>query len=321
VSLDLLKTLHDKENAKYREVTATPGTLAIAVVNPDGSSISAGAGGGSVTQGAGAAAGTFWRVAPDFAELSGLSAGSLNADLLPSTDMSAMPEISLQVLGTWSGTLSIQYSNDNTNFTAGLLEGTSSGSSTQVGTTTANGIYRILRKARYVRVRMTSYSSGTATGVAEAYTSVTGPASGISSAKSGNWDAAVSAGKLSTATSNGVNTTPSLDTSFGSTVSHAAKGSAGNVFSLSIESIDASLVYFQLHNKATAPATSDVPLYSWPIAAGSATVPSTKTMSENFFGMGGKQFSTGISWGISTTNGTYTAASTASNYNVHVHYV
>lgn len=107
-------------------------------------------------------------VGQGFMEQSSLTSGSLNADLIASVDVSNYSEIALQVAGTWSGTLTTQFSNDNTNFSS-YSSTTGSGAGTG-NTITANGMYRITPMGRYMRVRMTAYTSGTATGVAEFYT-------------------------------------------------------------------------------------------------------------------------------------------------------
>lgn len=104
-----------------------------------------------------------------FTELSGLSAGALNADLLPSTDVSAYKWFSCQVTGTWVGTLTVQISNDNINFNSYLVHRIVAG--TIISTTGGNDILEAAIVTRFLRIRMTSYTSGTAGGVAEFYTS------------------------------------------------------------------------------------------------------------------------------------------------------
>lgn len=101
-------------------------------------------------------------------EQSSLTSGSLNADLVPSTDVSLYRSFSLQVTGTWSGTLSFQASNDNSNWTTVVVALKSNGA--QGNTITANDIVSGPLLHRYLRVRMTSYSSGTANGTLELYT-------------------------------------------------------------------------------------------------------------------------------------------------------
>lgn len=126
-------------------------------------------------------------IGPGYKEMTGLTAGSLNADLLSSTDVSNFQEFIIQVTGTWVGTVTVQGSNDNSTFSNATYESAGSGASTQSSTFTANGTYRILRKSRYLRLRMTAYTSGTANAVMEMYSQTTGPSSGILATQSGTW--------------------------------------------------------------------------------------------------------------------------------------
>lgn len=126
-------------------------------------------------------------------EQAGLSAGSLNADLVPSTDVGTYKWLGLQVLGTFSGTLSFQGSNDGTNFfTVGLNSaavGASGGAAGNIfsASTTTGGFFGPVN-FRYFRVRMTSYVSGTATGVLELYgTPATPLIPTTSSIQAGTW--------------------------------------------------------------------------------------------------------------------------------------
>ena len=120
-------------------------------------------------------------------EQAGLSAGSLNADLVASTDVSAYRWLSLQILGTWTGTLTFQASNDNSNWTSLALQDPS-GLVAAASTTTANKIVIGWVGFRYLRVRMTSYSSGTATGILELYTTApTLPVASSVAIQSGTW--------------------------------------------------------------------------------------------------------------------------------------
>ena len=110
-------------------------------------------------------------VAGAFAEQASLSAGALNADLVPSTDVSNYREVSLQITGTWSGTFTFQGSNDNANWGSIVSRniGQANASAWAVSTT-ANATFIIPIAFRYLRVRMTSYASGTAQGTLELYT-------------------------------------------------------------------------------------------------------------------------------------------------------
>ena len=103
--------------------------------------------------------------APAYKEVASLTAGVLNADLVPSTDVSGYATFALQIAGTFVGTLTLQGSNDNTNFTS--VYGTWANNTQPVSTATTTGIITGSCIFRYLRVRMTSYTSGTATGTLE----------------------------------------------------------------------------------------------------------------------------------------------------------
>ncbi len=104
--------------------------------------------------------------------------------------------------------------------------------------------------------------------------------------------------------------TPSIFQAVLNDVDIAVKGSAGVFYSVHVTNINAAVRYFQLHNKATAPAGGDTAVISIPIPAGSATVPGVLSLGRDFFGLGGFSFATGISVGISTVAATFTAATT-----------
>jgi hypothetical protein len=105
-----------------------------------------------------------------FTEQGSLSAGSLNADLVPATDVSAYKWFSLHTSGTWSGLFTLQCSNDNVNFVS-LNTFVANNGATFSTTFTTNNLFHGPIFFRYLRVRMTSYTSGTANGTLELYTS------------------------------------------------------------------------------------------------------------------------------------------------------
>lgn len=105
----------------------------------------------------------------DHLTITALSAGSLNADLVPSTDVSQYKWLNLYIgPDTYAGTLTFQGSFDNTNwFSVTLyamqdLQGPSSVSSI---TNLSLVIYSGPVRFTYFRCRMTSYASGGATGI------------------------------------------------------------------------------------------------------------------------------------------------------------
>lgn len=112
---------------------------------------------------------------------------------------------------------------------------------------------------------------------------------------------------------------PTLFTNFATATTASVKGSAGNVRSLRVTSSSMSVVYVQLHNKATAPAGGDVPLYSFPLApAAAGQAPSVLSLGTEFFANAGGHFTTGIGWCISTTLATFTDAAAAGEHVTHL---
>src|SRR5260221_800633 len=200
-----------------------------------------------------------------FVEQASLTAGSLNADLVPSTDVSAYKGLSLHInTNAYSGTLTIQSSNDNTNWISTYLyrvdlPGYSVGSSTAVGT---NIIMIGGVNFRYFRVRMTTYTSGTAQGTLELFTvpPIFTP-SNFQALQSGVWTAVPNA-----ATTGG--STPYHLVSAASTNATTVKGSAGQVYNYNILNTNAAIRYVHLYNKASNPSVgTDVPVKTFQVPA------------------------------------------------------
>jgi len=123
----------------------------------------------------------------NFTEQTGLSAASLNADLVPSTDVSAYKWLSIHISSSaYSGTLTFQGSNDGAAFVNVLMTNVTSGSLLSTTTNTVSVIYERAVTFRYFRVRMTAYTSGTANATLELYTSSSAPG-GMQSAQAGTW--------------------------------------------------------------------------------------------------------------------------------------
>jgi hypothetical protein len=95
-------------------------------------------------------------------------------------------------------------------------------------------------------------------------------------------------------------------------VSGFAKASPGVVKSASATNRNAAIRYLQIFNKTTAPVLNDVPIVQWQVSG-------TTIIGTDFFTEGGMNFTTGIAWGMSTTNGTYTAG-TAADHDVYIGY-
>jgi hypothetical protein len=92
-------------------------------------------------------------------------------------------------------------------------------------------------------------------------------------------------------------------TNFGAANQAVLKASASAVYKIYCYNKNASTRFFQIHNKATAPVNTDVPIESFPVAANSALI-----IDSTFFGSGGRTCSAGISWAFSSTEATLTLA-------------
>ena len=109
----------------------------------------------------------------------------------------------------------------------------------------------------------------------------------------------------------------SVDAAFGTAVTHTSKSTAGLLMGFQVSNVSSSLAWFQVFNSTGS--TSGTPILSIPVPAGTSTVPGITTITETFTGLNGLYFSTGITWGVSTVQATYTAG-TASNFNVVLTY-
>ncbi len=102
---------------------------------------------------------------------------------------------------------------------------------------------------------------------------------------------------------------PLLFTNFGANATLNVKSTPGNVFSLTCHNLNASSRYLQLHNTATTPAGAAVPLMTFLIPTGAMVV-----IGSDFFSDEGLNFTTGIAFGFSTTEGTYTAGTAGDQF-------
>ncbi|MGV3619129.1 MAG: hypothetical protein ACO1SV_27700 [Fimbriimonas sp.] len=113
----------------------------------------------------------------------------------------------------------------------------------------------------------------------------------------------------------------SVSTSFNGGVTTAvAKAAAGNLIAFNVANYAGSTRFLQFFDRTTAPTAGLVPTRQFPVTLGAASAPTVFAYGREFFGDSGLAFATGIVWAISTTNGTYTAA-TVGDCDVQVHYL
>lgn len=189
-----------------------------------------------------------------FLETTGLSVNSLNGDLVPATNVSAFKWFSLQVLGTWTGTLTFQGSNDNTNWASVAVININSAGGNVVSTTTGNGLFHGPIAYKWLRVRMTGSPTGTATGVLMLFsTAAVLNSFGIAASQQGTWTVSVG-----TPTTGGLNDYHKVSAATNN--ADTVKGSAGQLFGYDISNTNAAWRYVKLYNKATNPSPgSDTP--------------------------------------------------------------
>lgn len=107
-------------------------------------------------------------VAGSYQEQASLSTSSTtNNDLLPAIDVRNYKYASIQILGTWTGTVTFQVSNDNVTFVSQNILPPNSASATS--TTTSNGQWNIPLSSRYLRIRVTTGGTGTVQGILELF--------------------------------------------------------------------------------------------------------------------------------------------------------
>lgn len=107
---------------------------------------------------------------------------------------------------------------------------------------------------------------------------------------------------------------PSRYANLGGDPAVLVKAAGGNVFSATCHNENAAARYFQLHNKATVPLATEIPLYTFLVPAGAQIIVGT-----DFFTANGAHFTNGIGFAFSTTKDTYTAA-TGADQTSFVHY-
>lgn len=118
-----------------------------------------------------------------------LSAGALNADLIPATDVTGYKSATLFTYGTFTATITVQGSNDNfVNHTSTLNIQIVNGSTAALtsGVITTSSMINIPLVTKYLRVRVTAYTSGTVNGAAY-YSTYAFPALSNAAVQSGTW--------------------------------------------------------------------------------------------------------------------------------------
>lgn len=116
-----------------------------------------------------------------------------------------------------------------------------------------------------------------------------------------------------------------VHTNFGAATKALIVGRSASVYALIASNGNAAVRFFQLHNKATAPVATDVPIISIPVFPNQTVaipngvlqgIPVSSSTGVESPGI----FPLGLGWAWSTTMATFTDAATATDHSTHVVY-
>jgi len=211
--------------------------------------------------------------------------------VLPSTNAEEFKFISLQMVGTWEATVIFEGSNDDTTFYP-VATSDPSGQTTGTTTITSNRIIKIPILFKFVRARISSYTSGTISGVAFGHLDEN--SSGLISSQGEVTLKAETTKVIGTVNAN-INTggNPEYQKFISSTGlnSTLVKNGPAKLVILHIVNGAATARFFKLYNKSSAPTVgTDIPLItiSLPSGASNFTLPS----------LVGIDFSVGLSFAV-----------------------
>jgi len=221
----------------------------------------------------------------------------LDRDGLQAVNCSHFNSFSVQVTGTWVGTVNVQFSNDGTTWVSG---GMLTGSSIQGTSINGNNVYFGAVVAKYIRIQCTAYTSGTVVAnlcLTAAYTPFT-PTTAFSINPSSTIGAVTHHHLISAATTN----------------TTSVKASAGVINAAEFSNNGATVAYVKLYDKASAPTVGT----DTPIATILVPINGTVVLSGGYCG---QRTTTGIAYTI--TGGmavSDTTAVGASQVSVHINY-
>lgn len=111
---------------------------------------------------------------------------------------------------------------------------------------------------------------------------------------------------------------PEVSQNAGAATKANLKASGGRVFAIRVTNANVAARFFGIHNKATAPVATDVPVFWVVLPAGTAAAPSVTTIGSDFFGEAGLPLGTGVGWSLGTTSTAFTDAATAADHLITV---
>jgi hypothetical protein len=198
------------------------------------------------------------------------NATALNEFVLPSLDAEEYKFISVQLVGTWEATVTFEGSNDNTTFYSIATTDPSANGTGQV-TATINRVVKVPVLTKYIRARVSAYTSGTISAVAYGHRDEN--SSGLISTL-GNITLEAETTKKIGNVGLVASGTPSYQKFISGTGLNATavKGSPAKLTILNIVNGAATLRYFKIYNKASAPTVgTDIPLITITLPTGSSS--------------------------------------------------
>lgn len=216
---------------------------------------------------------------------------AVNDDLLAALDVSQYKFISLQLTGTWAATVSFQGSNDGGTFFPIVTSNPSGGQAIGETSTTVNRLVKVPTIYKFVRIRVTAYTSGIVEGVAY----------GHRDENSSGLIAAIGPVTLNPETTKKIGNvgiestgTPAYQKFISATTTNATavSNAPAKMTILHLVNTGDGVRFFKLYNKASAPTVgTDVPLLT-------VGIPAVSSSSFTLPALVGIDFSIGISFAI-----------------------
>jgi hypothetical protein len=217
------------------------------------------------------------------------NATALNEDVLPSIDAEEYKFISIQLVGTWEATVTFEGSNDNTTFYS-IATTDPSANGTGQTTATINRVVKVPVLTKYIRARVSAYTSGTISAVAYGHRDEN--SSGLISTLGEVTLKAETTKTIGTVNINaaGPNSFHSIISSTGLNATSVA-ASPAKISILHLVNGVATARYFKMYNKASAPTVgTDTPFFTVSLPTGATTFQLPALV--------GIDFSLGISYAI-----------------------
>lgn len=221
--------------------------------------------------------------------------------------------ITIQLTGTWVGTLAAYGSLDNLNRVAltNAINVNGGASVSAFNSTASNGIYQLdVAGISYIYIFCTAYTSGSVN-VTLSPTDNTGVVGLDTPLVLGASAAAI--GTVATPNGSAISVVTAASTN-----ASVQKASAGSLFELTISNPTATAAYVKLYNKASAPTVgTDIPVLTIPVPATAAGVGTISLP----FGNIGKRFTTGIAMAVTAAAVATDTGVTVAGIQIHGTYI